>query len=139
MNKIKIYLRTRFDIEDMTKEYAKTFEGAILKNSFINKGDVAQNIKDPKDKFVNFAYMQLFGDLNILIAHYKPEEMPQWGYSQDVVLSLDSLEKYNQTYSRLKSSNNFKMVYDTTQYPWKTQISKWEDKWGFFWIIESKY
>ncbi len=73
MNKIKIYLRTQGDINEQMNCYASVFEGKILKHSFINKNDKSINLKDPKDQFVNFAYLQILDDINLLIAFHKPE------------------------------------------------------------------
>lgn len=134
---MKIYLRTEGNIEEQLNAYAKVFEGKILKQSVINKNDLSLNLKDPKDSLINFGYLTILNDINVLIAFHKPE-MPTWGYSNDIVLSLDSKETYERIYKNLQESEFFGLEYDTLKQVWGTQICKWKDKWGYFWILETK-
>lgn len=138
MNKLKLYLRTEGNINEQANVYASVFHGKVLKHSFLNINDTKQNTPQAKNIDLNFAYLEILSDINILIALHS-EAMPQWGYSQDNVLYLESLELFNTIYNNLRESEYFGIEYDVTKYSWGTQIVKFKDKWNFYWILECKY
>lgn len=71
MNKLKIYLRTKGNIQEQANTYAEAFNGKVLKNSLLNTFDVKNNDQDKKEEIYNFAYVELVNDVNILIAFHK--------------------------------------------------------------------
>ena len=128
MNELKIYLRTKGNIKEMLYTYEKVFNANVLKKSFSRENS----------EIVTYAYMKIFGNINIMIARYSKERFPAFGYSQDIVIALKDAKEFDSAYERIKNSEDFKIDYEPQAFSWGTTITKAYDKWGNAWILEKR-
>lgn len=126
MNKLKLYLRTKGDIKEQANEYAKVFNGKILKNMFT-----------PGTEEWNYAYLNIVNDINFMIAFHR-EGMPPRGYNSDYILTLEKREEFDAILKNMQDSPNFTSDWGPTTYDFGGPIlmAKFIDKWGYGWVIE---
>ena len=109
--KLKVYLRTKGDIEKQASEYANVFKGEVVKKSFGKQ-------KNANGEFdVTYANVNIANQLTVMIAKYNSNSMPAYGYNQDIIISFDKDESYyNEVYQNLTNSKMFTNDYERKVY-----------------------
>jgi uncharacterized glyoxalase superfamily protein PhnB len=141
MEKFKIYLHLKGNIDEIVKKYAYIFDAQIYKNNSYDQEDINRYPElKPKLGQSYFSVLRLFKnkDLMILVSQHSDKFIPPFGTNCSVILSLDTNKDcFNSTYERMKKDPDFKMIYDKdTWNSWGTQIVCFEDKWSVRWILE---
>lgn len=132
---MKVYLRTKGNLLELRDAYVKVFEAKVISTSILNQQDADMNREsgEPTATFVN---LSLFGQLTVLIARYD-NNMGPYGYNGDVILKVDQ-DTFINTYEKLSESEDFTIDYAPRAYGWGTTITKFYDKWGNGWVLETK-
>lgn len=132
--KMKIYLRTKGSIAEMRDAYIKVFNAKVIRSSFLNIQDDDMN-RESGEPTISFINLSLYEKFTVLIARYGAD-MPTHGYNGDIIFRMDK-EEFINTYERMKESSDFNVSYEPRAYDWGTTITKFYDRWGNGWVLES--
>ncbi|WKX02442.1 hypothetical protein [Candidatus Mycoplasma mahonii] len=134
MTKLKLYLRTRGNIEEQSNAYIEAFKGKLLKKLFLKP----ELEVDGNEKTWTYSYLELMNDINIMIARHN-DTYPATGYSGDFILRLENETQFDEIQRNLENSKYFKEDYPKTKYEYAEGIylTKFYDQWGNGWILET--